>query len=273
MEKRAIDILVFSDVHLGTYGCRAKELSAYLQSINPRLIIINGDFIDGWQFNKKFFPKTHIQIIQQILQFVNNGTQVIYIAGNHDEFLRKYGSFNLGCFRLCNKLLLKIENKIHWFFHGDVFDSTTKGTTKIIAKLGGYGYDVLIMLNTAVNFCLKLMNREKMSLSKLIKNSVKKAVIWINNFEQTAAELAIENKYDVVICGHIHQPQKRMVRNKHGSVLYLNSGDWIENLSSLEYYNNSWHIYYHQQKSVNLNQYKNAKIIAEEELVFNTVVV
>lgn len=273
MKKRAIDILVISDVHLGTYGCRAKELLAYLQTVEPRLVVINGDFIDGWQFNKKFFPKAHIQVIQEILNFTNKGIQVIYITGNHDEFLRKYSSFFLGSFRLCNKLLIKIDNKLHWFFHGDVFDSTTKGTTKVIAKLGGYGYDLLIMLNTAINFCLKLLNKEKMSLSKRIKNSVKKAVTWINNFEQTAAELAIENKYDVVVCGHIHQPQKRIVKNKLGSVLYLNSGDWIENLSALEYYNNNWHIYQYNQPQIQLKKEKDVAKKVQEELVFEKLAV
>lgn len=273
MGKRPVDILVISDVHLGTYGCRAKELVTYLQSIEPRLIVINGDFIDGWQFNKKYFPKSHIQVIQEVLQFVNRGVQVVYISGNHDEFLRKYNTFNLGSFRLCNKFLLKVDNKVHWFFHGDVFDGTTKGATKIIAKLGGYGYDLLIMLNTAINFCLKLFNREKMSLSKRIKNSVKKAISWINNFEQTAAEIAIESNYQVVICGHIHQPQKRIVKTKEGSVLYLNSGDWIENLSSLEYYNNNWHIYYY--KETQTEQKPKQKIIAPEieSLVTKKIVV
>lgn len=262
MIKRPVDIVVISDVHLGTYGCRAKELVTYLQSIEPRLVIINGDFIDGWQFNKKYFPKAHIQVIQEVLQFVNKGIQVVYITGNHDEFLRKYSNFNLGSFRLCNKFLIKVDDKIHWFFHGDVFDSTTKGATKIIAKLGGYGYDLLIMLNTAINFCLKLLNREKMSLSKRIKNSVKKAVSWINCFEQTAAELAIENNYQVVVCGHIHQPQKRIVKTLKGSVLYLNSGDWIENLSALEYYNNNWHIYYYQEQQTKQKE----KITVTKEL-------
>ena len=92
------------------------------------------------------------------------------------------------------------------------------------------------------------MGKEKMSFSKKVKNSVKKAVSWIGNFEQTAAELAIEQGYDYVICGHIHQPQKRRVTNEHGSVMYLNSGDWIENLTALEYVNGDWNIHQYNEK-------------------------
>jgi len=123
------------------------------------------------------------------------------------------------------------------------FDATTKGSAKLIAKFGGHGYDLLILLNRAINWLLKLIGKEKMSFSKKVKNSVKKAVAWIGNFEQTAAELAIENQYKNVICGHIHQPQIRNIVTSRGSVTYMNSGDWIENLSSLEYKQGGWNIY------------------------------
>jgi UDP-2,3-diacylglucosamine pyrophosphatase LpxH len=99
-----------------------------------------------------------------------------------------------------------------------------------------------------VNWCLKLMKREKMSFSKKIKNGVKQAVKWIGDFEQTAAELAIEKKYDYIICGHIHQPQKRIIETEKGKVIYLNSGDWVENLTSLEYNNNEWEIFQYDEK-------------------------
>ncbi|MFM2359715.1 MAG: hypothetical protein RLY16_1708, partial [Bacteroidota bacterium] len=115
-----------------------------------------------------------------------------------------------------------------------------------LAKLGGHGYDLLILLNRFINWILSAFGAEKMSLSKKIKNGVKKAVAWIDNFEQTAAELAIQKKYDYVACGHIHQPQQRIITTKNGSVTYLNSGDWVENLTALEYNQNEWTIYQHQ---------------------------
>jgi UDP-2,3-diacylglucosamine pyrophosphatase LpxH len=189
-----------------------------------------------------------MQVIKQIFSLLSKGTKVYYITGNHDEALRRYTDLEMGGFTLTDKVVLELDGKKTWIFHGDIFDATTKGSAKIIAKLGGHGYDLLIMLNSAINWALKLMGKEKMSFSKKVKNSVKKAVSWIGNFEQTAAELAIEQGYDYVICGHIHQPQKRMVTNEHGSVMYLNSGDWIENLTSLEYVNGEWNIHQYNEK-------------------------
>lgn len=247
MKKRNLDVVVISDLHLGTYGCHAREIINYLKSISPQLLILNGDIIDGWQFSKRYFPALHMQVIKEIMNMLTNGTRIIYITGNHDEMLRRYSDIELGKFQLTDKLVIEINGKKTWVFHGDVFDTTTKGSAKIIAKLGGHGYDMLILLNRCINWCLKIMHREKMSFSKKIKNSVKKAVKWIGDFEQTAAELAIEKKYDTIICGHIHQPQKRIIETKNGKVTYLNSGDWVENLTSLEYEHNEWSIYHYNE--------------------------
>jgi UDP-2,3-diacylglucosamine pyrophosphatase LpxH len=145
---------------------------------------------------------------------------------------------------------MDLDGEKTWIFHGDVFDATTKGSAKLIAKLGGQGYDMLILLNRAINWLLKMVGKEKMSLSKKVKNSVKKAVSWISNFEQIAAELAIEKKYKNVICGHIHQPQIKEVKTEKGSVTYMNSGDWIENLTSLEYNQGKWEIFQYEEKEI-----------------------
>ncbi len=246
MPKRTLDVVVISDVHLGTFGCHAGELLQYLRSIQPRLLILNGDIIDIWNFSKRYFPAAHLEVISEIMRLASTGTRVVYITGNHDELLRKYSDITLGNFQIADKLAMEINGKMCWIFHGDVFDATTKGSARILAKLGGKGYDLLIMINSFINWCLKMMGREKMSFSKRIKNSVKKAVAWIHNFEETAAELAIEKKYDYVICGHIHQPQKRVVQSQKGSVIYLNSGDWVENLTALEYYENDWHLFQYE---------------------------
>ena len=247
MERRHVDVAVISDVHLGTYGCHAKELVNYLQSISPQVLILNGDIIDGWQFSKSYFPASHMSVIKEILHFVTKGTRVIYITGNHDEMLRRYSEMSLGNFILADKYLMEIDGKTIWVFHGDVFDNTTKGSAKILAKLGGKGYNLLILLNSFINFISKLFGGEKISFSKKVKNSVKKAITYINNFEETVAELAIEKKYDYVICGHIHQPEMRLIETESGSVTYLNSGDWIENLTALEYNNKEWKIYQYDE--------------------------
>lgn len=248
MEKRHVDVVVISDLHLGTYGCHAKEIVNYLRSISPNLLILNGDIVDGWQFNKRYFPTAHLDVINEIFNLQHHGTRVVYITGNHDEFLRRYTDLNIGNFQLTDKLIIEIDGKLTWIFHGDVFDNTTKGSAKMLAKLGGKGYDMLILMNRFINFSLQKIGKEKVSFSKKIKNSVKEAVKYINDFEETAASLAIEHNYDYVICGHIHQPQQKTIVTKHGQVIYLNSGDWIENLTALEYYDHGWHIYHYDDE-------------------------
>ena len=259
MNKRNLEVVVLSDVHLGTFGCHAKELVSYLRSINPKLLVLNGDIIDIWQFRKHYFPASHMQAIKEIFSLMSKGTEVVYITGNHDETLRRYSGLELGNLKLLDKLVIDIDGKKTWIFHGDVFDATTKGSAKIVAKFGGHGYDLLILLNRAINWILKLVGKEKMSLSKKVKNSVKKAVSWIHNFEQTAAELAIENQYKNVICGHIHQPQIRTVKSDKGEVVYMNSGDWIENLTALEYNQGAWNIYTFNEEEITIPEIVNMK--------------
>jgi len=250
--KRKVDLIILSDAHLGTYGCRAKELLHYLNSVQPKMLILNGDIIDIWQFKKRYFPKKHLSVLKKIIGFAVKGTEVIYITGNHDEMLRKFTDLNLGNISLANKKLLNLNGKKTWIFHGDVFDASVQHS-KWIAKLGGVGYDLLIVLNNLINWILIKMGREKYSLSKKIKNSVKKAVKYISDFENTASELAIENGYDYVICGHIHQPQMREITNKKGSCIYLNSGDWIENLTALEYHKGKWSLFSYEENKHFMN--------------------
>lgn len=237
-------MVVISDVHLGTYGCHATELLQYLNSITPGLIILNGDIVDIWQFRKRYWPKTHMLVVKKIFEFLSQGVPVYYLTGNHDEMLRRFSGLQLGNFHLKDKLLIELDGKKAWFFHGDVFDVTMR-YSKWLAKLGAVGYDTLIMLNRFINWCSDKLGRGKISLSKKIKDSVKSAVKYINDFEQVAAELAIDNGYSYVVCGHIHQPSLRTYENAKGQTTYLNSGDWIENLTSLEYHAGAWRIYQH----------------------------
>lgn len=245
-EKRPLDIAVISDVHLGIYGCHAKELVQYLDSIDPKILILNGDIIDIWQFSKRYFPKSHTKVIRRLLKLIGKGTEVYYLTGNHDEALRKFAGFGLGNFTIDNKLILDVDGKKHWFFHGDVYDITMKNS-KWLAKLGGKGYDILIILNRLVNNVMEKMGKEKMSFSKKVKHSVKQAVSFISDFEQTVAEIAIDKGIDVVCCGHIHQPLIKQMEHDGKSVTYLNSGDWVESLTSLEYTKGAWSLYSHPQ--------------------------
>lgn len=242
MAKREVDIVVLSDVHLGTYGCHAQELLQYLKSIKPKAVVLNGDIIDIWQFSKRYWPSSHMMVIKHIVGLIAKDVPVYYIPGNHDEMLRKFKDFQLGSLKIANKLSLKIDGSNVWIFHGDVFDVVMQHS-KWLAKLGAIGYDTLILINRFVNFVSKKMGRGKVSLSKKIKNSVKGAVKFINKFESTVCEIAAENEYKYVICGHIHQPEIRTIVTEKGTVVYMNSGDWIENLTALEYNDSKWSIY------------------------------
>lgn len=246
MKKRPLDIAVISDIHLGTYGCHADELLTYLNSIAPKKLILNGDIVDIWQFSKRYFPKSHLKIIKKIINMASKGTEVIYITGNHDELLRRFSDTKMGNFSIVDKLILDLNGQKAWFFHGDVFDLSIQNA-KWLARLGGYGYDFLILMNRWVNWCLDKMGKEKYSLSSKIKHSVKSAVKYIQDFEETAADLAIENGYDFVVCGHIHQTKKEIIETPKGRTTYLNSGDWVESLTALEFHFNRWKVYHYQK--------------------------
>tara|TARA_R110002072_G_scaffold22582_18_gene79134 strand:- start:2177 stop:3001 length:825 start_codon:yes stop_codon:yes gene_type:complete len=246
MDRRKLKIAVVSDSHLGTFGCRSKELYQYLKSIKPEILILNGDIIDIWQFRKRYFPKYHLKVIQEIFSLASKGTTIYYLTGNHDEMLRKFSNMSLGNIHLLDQLELEVDSKKVWFFHGDVFDASIHGA-RWLAKLGGWSYDFLILTNHIMNWFLERMGKERFSFSKKIKNSIKQAIKFIGDFEDIAAELAIQKGFDYVVCGHIHQAQIREVKKGDGSCVYMNSGDWIENLSALEYSDQKWSLYYHQR--------------------------
>jgi UDP-2,3-diacylglucosamine pyrophosphatase LpxH len=272
MAKRKVQVAVISDVHLGTYGCRAKELNRYLKSIDPEILVLNGDIIDIWQFSKRYWPDSHMKIIHRIFKMLSNDTQVYYLTGNHDEMLRRFSGFKMGRLEIQDKLVLNLDGKKAWLFHGDVFDITMK-SAKWLAKLGAVGYDTLIMINAVVNWVSeKILRRGKVSLSKKVKNSVKSAIRFIDDFEQTAIDIAIENKYDYVLCGHIHQPALREVTTEKGKTVYLNSGDWIENLTALEYADGKWSMYQHSDQTQDEHEDdETGMTMPEMEILYQTI--
>ncbi len=262
-------MVVISDIHLGTYGCHADELLAYLKSIKPKQVVLNGDIIDIWQFSKRYWPKSHMKVVKLLMEWVAKDIKVHYITGNHDELLRKFAGFKLGSFTISNKLVVNLHGKKAWIFHGDVFDVTMQHA-KWIAKLGAIGYDFLILLNKAVNYLSKKIGRGPVSMSKRIKSGVKSAIRFISNFEQTAADIAIAREFDFVVCGHIHQPVIKNITTEKGSVMYLNSGDWVENLTSLEYHKGKWKLYHHdsttRSNTIDLDEIDPTEILEKKEL-------
>lgn len=272
MTKRSIDLVVVSDLHLGTYACRAAEFIAYLRSIEPQMLILNGDIVDAWQFSKHYFPPSHIAVIQEILQMMSNGTRVVYITGNHDETLRRYSDLNVGNFQLTDKILIEVDGKTTWIFHGDVFDRTTRKQAKFWSKLGSNGYALLLGFNRKLNKLMQRFGYEKLSLSKKLMHQFHKRIVRVDEFETMIGELAIEKKYDYVICGHIHEPKKRVISNESGSVCYLNSGDWVEHSTALEYYDNTWQLFNFESAAIKTDKKKVSKIqpqvIAEDIAIF-----
>ena len=242
MPKREVDLLVLSDIHLGTYGCHASELLRYLKTISPKAVVLNGDIIDIWQFSKRYFPPAHMAVVKYLIGLATKEVPVYFIPGNHDEMLRKFRGFEIGSLKVVNKLTLRLNGKRVWLFHGDVFDVVVRNSP-VLARLGAVGYDTLILFNRFVNWCSQRAGRGKISLSKRVKDSVKGAIKFINAFENTVCDVAAREGFHTVVCGHIHAPEIRNVLTAHGPVQYLNSGDWIENLSALEYNGGHWRIY------------------------------
>lgn len=241
---RKIELIVISDVHLGTYGCHAEELAYYLESVDTQCLVLNGDIVDFWHLNWRYWPKSHTRVLEIIADMASRGVRIYYLTGNHDDVLRKVSDLTLGNCSILDKLVLNVGGKPCWFFHGDVFDSLVV-EAKWLARLGSWGYDLLILLNRTFNRVMDWVGKPRFSLSKRVKMGVKKALLHVTHFENTIADLAGDHGYAMVACGHIHAPQIKTIHSqKHNvDVLYLNSGDWVENLTSLEFNGTDWNIF------------------------------
>lgn len=224
--------IFISDVHLGTKFSNTKKLLSFLKHNESDNLYLVGDIIDGWSIKRKLiWPQTHSDVIQKILKRARKGTSVVFITGNHDEFLRPFVPLVLG-----NSLDIKNEveytsvlGKKYLVTHGDFFDSITM-TKKWLAILGDYGYDLLLNINQMLNYVRsKLGIKSQWSLSKYIKDNVKSSVSFITDFEATLANHAKHKGYDGIICGHIHKAEIRDI----DTIEYLNCGDWVESCTAI----------------------------------------
>jgi UDP-2,3-diacylglucosamine pyrophosphatase LpxH len=235
--------IVVSDLHLGTSGSKAKEVTEFLKKYRCERLILNGDIIDGWQLKKYgAWKKKHTAFFRVVLKMMDKfDTKVVYIRGNHDDFLDNVLPLVIGKnFQVRRDYILKSGDRNFYVTHGDVFDSVTS-QMKWLAYLGDMGYTFLLWLNKQYNHYRTWRGLPYYSLSQKIKNSVKKAVNYITDFEEKLAEMAKAKNCDGIICGHIHQPAIREI----DGILYLNSGDWVESLSALvEDYNGNWELIY-----------------------------
>lgn len=241
MKKRKLEIAVISDVHLGSLDCHADELNTYLNSIQPKKLVLNGDMLDIGQFHKRYFPKPHMKVIRKIFNMAAKGTQVFYVTGNRDEIVRKLTGNSLGNIHIVDKLVLDLGGQKAWFFHGDVFD-TPFFKAKWLAYFGSVGYQLLFFINKLTNKILQKLNFKRRTLSK--KKADPKS--YLEEFERYTVKMAIRKHYDYVICGHVHEPKKELHLTKRGSCTYLNSGDWVKSLTALEYSLKRWKIYRYQ---------------------------
>lgn len=224
--------IFISDIHLGTRFSKAKTLLNFLKHNESENLILVGDIIDGWAIKRKFvWPQTHSDVIQKVLKKARKGTNVTFITGNHDEFLRPFVPLILGdSLNISNELEYKALNgKKYYITHGDFFDSITM-TKKWLAILGDYGYDLLLHLNSVLNFIRKKIGIKKYwSLSKYIKDNVKSSVSFISDFESVLSNHAKNKGYDGIICGHIHKAEIRYI----DEIEYLNCGDWVESCTAI----------------------------------------
>ena len=240
MIRNELDIVVISDVHLGTFGCHGSELLQYLKSIRPKILILNGDIIDSWQFDRKPPQHEEMAIVQCLLKMSDKGTKVYYLSGNHDDISRGYSQLVDGSIALRTHLELVIDQKKYWIFHGDIFDASVI-ISPAIAKIGLRSYQYLITLNRFINRLRNFLGLSRLSLAHYIKQRIRKALKYIETYENIISRHAHKNEYDVVICGHIHVPAIKSMCG--GQVTYMNSGDWVENLTALEYQHQQWKIY------------------------------
>lgn len=233
--------IVLSDIHLGTSGSKAREVCQFLKHNTCDTLILNGDIIDGWQLKKYGkWKKHHTRFFKRVIKMIEkHKTKVIYLRGNHDDFLDQILPFSIGNISIEREYIIESGSKRFYVVHGDVFDSITTNL-KWVAKLGDVGYTFLLWLNQRYNSYRTKRGLPYFSLSQAVKAKVKSAVSYISDFEEQLAGLAKIKKCDGIICGHIHQAA---IKSYDDGIIYMNSGDWVETLSALvEDYNNEWSI-------------------------------
>jgi UDP-2,3-diacylglucosamine pyrophosphatase LpxH len=261
--------IVLSDIHLGTASSKAKEATDFLKKNRCDVLILNGDIIDGWQLRKYgSWQKEHTAFFRAVLKVMDKeNTKVIYIRGNHDDFLDQVVPLLIGKnFQFRRDYVLKSGSKKFFITHGDVFDSVTS-QMKWLAHVGDIGYTFLLWLNKFYNRYRAWRGLPYYSLSQQIKQQVKAAVNYISDFEEKLAGLAKSRDCDGIICGHIHQPAIRDI----DGITYMNSGDWVETMSALtEDYKGNWNLKFYHEKPTQSNVRKANNKINNEPVLLAT---
>jgi UDP-2,3-diacylglucosamine pyrophosphatase LpxH len=226
---RRFRTIFLSDVHLGTKGCQADRLLDFLRHHEADTIYLVGDIVDGWQLRSGWYwPQAHNDVVQKLLRHARKGTRVIYIPGNHDEFLRDYCGMHFGGVDMAETAIhVAADGRRYLVLHGDLFDIVIRHA-RWLALLGDKAYDAAIRVNTLFNAVRRALGFTYWSLSQWAKLKVKNAVKFIGEFEQALAAEAGRHKVDGVICGHIHHA---IIRDDLGP-RYINCGDWVESCTA-----------------------------------------
>jgi UDP-2,3-diacylglucosamine pyrophosphatase LpxH len=222
--------IFLSDVHLGTRGCQADKLLEFLRDYDADLIYLVGDIVDGWHLKAGWYwPQSHNDVVQKLLRKARKGTRIVYIPGNHDEFLREFYGTHFGGIEVVENVIHRAaDGRRYLIIHGDLFDMVIRHA-RWLALLGDKAYDLAIFLNTYFNAIRRLFGMPYWSLSQWCKLKVKNAVNFIGEFERTLAGEARRHQVDGVICGHIHHAT---IRNENG-LTYVNCGDWVESCTAV----------------------------------------
>lgn len=221
-----------SDVHLGSRGCKADQLCQFLKNNNCETLYLVGDIVDGWRLSRNWYwPQSHSNVLRRVLTKAKRGTKVVYVVGNHDEFLRPWLKHKLtvGNISVTNQSVYTDAHNRKWLVtHGDLFDQVTRHW-RWVSVLGDYAYTMLLASNGIVHKVRSLFGLGYWSLSKYIKAHTKQAVNFIYKFEEHLTKYARDHHVHGVICGHIHTP---CIKHMNG-IVYANDGDWVESCSAL----------------------------------------
>jgi UDP-2,3-diacylglucosamine pyrophosphatase LpxH len=235
--------IAISDVHLGSRGCKARLLLNFLKNNNCQTLYLVGDIIDAWKIQQKkwYWHQSHTDVVREILKKAKRGTKVVWIAGNHDEFLRPLISYNItfGSIIIANQWVhTGLDGRRYLLVHGDLFDGITR-LAPWISFLGDKAYDVLLTLNTKYNWWRHKLGFGYWSLSKYLKHRVKRAIDFMFQFELNLANYCSRKHFDGIICGHIHHSEIKTIND----ICYMNCGDWVESCTALaETSNGNWEI-------------------------------
>jgi len=239
---RHLNVAVIADVHLGTSASKANEVLNYLDSITPDTLVLAGDFIDLDRVRQSKLKQPHLAVLRRVLDLAHNGTKVYYLTGNHDARLRKFGNLALGDLHIRQELILQFDGHKHYFFHGDRLDIAVKYKLST-DRVNGFWRKLVDLSDRIAGKWKQVFGRQKWSLASEVKTDPTRAKAYVEVFERAATRLAESKGCDHVICAHIHQP-KIVLKSIQGKVLkYLNAGDWVENLTALEYRFGKWSVY------------------------------